>query len=84
MQATSATGGMTRSFDTMVARAMVSTMIMPVAAERPPMNANNAMTGKCSAIGTVNMKVSASTAFPEKWRSPPKAIGRTKMLMSSM
>ena len=40
---------------------MVSTMTMPVAADRPPMKANSASHGRCSAIGSVSTKVSAST-----------------------
>ena len=34
---------MTRSLETMVASAIVSTMIMPVAADKPPMKANKAI-----------------------------------------
>ena len=52
---------MTRSLQTMVASATVSTMIMPVAAERPPMKAISASAGCCAFIGTVSTKVSAST-----------------------
>jgi len=58
--------GITRSLQTMVESAMVSTMTMPVAADRPPMKANSASHGRCSAIGSVSTKVSASTVPPAK------------------
>ena len=67
----------------MVASATVSTMIMPVAAERPPMKAMSAISGCCCFIGMVSTKVSASTPPCGNVNSPANAIGSTKMLMSS-
>ena len=73
---------MTRSLQTIVESAIVSTITMPVPAESPPMNANSASASRCSAIGSVSTNVSASTPPPAKRMSPPSATGRTKTLMS--
>ena len=66
----------------MVANAIVSTMIIPVAAERPPMKTISASVGCCSFIGTASTKVSASTPPPGNSNSPANAMGSTNMLMS--
>ena len=75
--------GSSKSLLTMVARAMVSTMTMPVAADRPPMKTNSASQGWPRAMGRVRTKVSASTPPAPKVRTPARAMGRTKRLMSS-
>ena len=74
--------GMTRSLQTIVERAIVSTITMPVPAERPPMKANSVSASRCWDIGSVSTKVSASTPAPANRMSPPIATGRTKTLMS--
>ena len=66
----------------MVLSAMVATMIMPVAADSPPMKAKRASSSWRSAMGMVSTKVSASTWPSGKCSRPPKAIGRTKMLIA--
>ena len=76
--------GITRSLHTIVDSAIVSTMIMPVAAESPPMNTRSARSSCFSAIGSVSTKVSASTLPSGKRSRPPNAIGSTKMLIASM
>ena len=76
--------GMTRSLHTMVESAIVSTITMPVAADRPPRKTSSARLSHCSAIGSVSTKVSGSTRPPGKWSSPPIAIGSTKTLIASM
>jgi hypothetical protein len=48
--------GMTRSLQTMVERAMVSTMTMPLPAESPPRKASSVSPSACSAIGTASTK----------------------------
>ena len=63
---------------------MVSTITIPVAADRPPMNTSSASASCFSAIGSVSTKVSASTPPSGKCSRPPKAIGRTKTLIASM
>ena len=75
---------MTRSLHTIVDKAIVSTMIMPVAADSPPMNTSKARSSCFSAIGSVSTKVSASTVPSGKRSKPPNAMGRTKMLIASM
>ena len=67
---------MTRSLQTMVANAIVSTMIIPVAAERPPMKTISASMGCCSFIGTASTKVSASTPPPGEQQQPGKCDGQ--------
>jgi hypothetical protein len=42
----------------------------------------SARTGCCCEIGRVSTNVSASTRPDGKWRSPPSAIGNTKMLIA--
>jgi hypothetical protein len=69
-QRTRSSSGMTRSLQTMVDKAMVSTMTMPVAAERPPMNTNRASVSCWWAIGRVSTKVSASTVPSRKVHQP--------------
>ena len=54
--------GSTRSLLTMVDRAMVSTITMPVAAESPPMKTASASQGVPKAIGRVSTKVSGVDA----------------------
>ena len=49
---------------------MVSTITMPVDADRPPMKARSASSGCCCAIGRVSTKVSASTLPPGKLHQP--------------
>ena len=68
----------------MVESAIVSTITMPVAAERPPTKTKSASISQCLAIGSVSTKVSGSTVPSGKCSNPPKAIGSTKMLMASM
>ena len=51
--------GMTRSLQTMVDKAMVSTITIPVAADKPPMNTRTASASAPCAIGKVRTKVSA-------------------------
>ncbi len=67
----------------MVDSAMVSTMTMLVAADRPPMNTASASQGRSNAIGRVRTKVSASTVPSGKVSSPASAIGITNRLISS-
>ncbi|KFB70223.1 MAG: hypothetical protein AW09_004679 [Candidatus Accumulibacter phosphatis] len=75
--------GITRSLQTIVDRAMVSTMTMPVAADRPPTKTSSVRPSCRCDIGKVSTKVSASTPCPAKCSRPPRAIGNTKMLISS-
>jgi hypothetical protein len=65
----------------MVESAMVSTITIPVPAERPPRKARSASSWRWWAMGTVSTKVSASTPAG-KSMSPPSATGSTKRLMS--
>ena len=67
----------------MVVRATVATITILVAAESPPIKTNTASTPSPSAMGRVNTKVSGSTVPSGKCSNPPKAIGNTKMLMTS-
>ena len=76
--------GITRSLQTIVDNAMVSTMTMLVAAERPPMNTSSASPCRFSAIGIVSTKVSGSTLAPEKCMTPPNAMGTTNTFIASM
>ena len=57
--------GITRSLQTIVDSAIVSTITMPVAADSPPMNTNSASASCFSAIGSVSTNVSGSTPRPE-------------------
>ena len=64
----------------MVLRATVSTMTMPVPAEKPPMKTNSASEYCWAAIGSVSTMVSGSTPAGAV-RRPASAIGSTKMLI---
>ena len=75
---------MTRELETIVASAMVSTITMPVAADRPPMKTSSASAGCSAASGRASRKASASVPPSPKVSSPATAIGSTKTLMSSM
>ena len=77
-QAERSSQGMTRSLQTIVDRAMVSTMTMPVAADRPPMKAKRARPLAPSDKGRVGTKVSASPPVPPKRNRPPRARGRQR------
>ena len=45
--------GITKSFDTMIAKAIVDTITMPLAAEVPPKNASKAISLAPTDIGTL-------------------------------
>ncbi len=76
--------GMTRSLQTIVATAMASTMIMPVAADSPPMKTSSASSRWPSDSGSDSTKSSAKAVLPAPNSSKPaSAIGSTKMLMAS-
>ena len=68
----------------MVESAIVSTITIPLAADKPPMNTSSASSSWCSAIGSVSTKVSASTLPEGKCSSPPNAIGSTNTLIAIM
>ena len=68
----------------MVDSAMVSTITMPVAADRPPMNTTSASSSCFCDIGSVSTNASASALPRGKCSRPPKAIGSTKTLIASM
>ncbi len=74
--------GITRSLQTMVLSAMVSTMTMPVAADSPPINTRSVSAGDRSRMGRASTNISGSTSPPGKCRIPAKAMGRTKTLMA--
>ena len=76
--------GMTRSLQTIVDTAIVSTITMPVAADRPPIKATSASSGCPAARGSDSTKLSAFTFPGPKCSSPPTAIGNTNTLISSM
>ena len=76
--------GITRSLQTIVESAIVSTITMPVAADKPPMKTRSARSGCFSAMGSVSTNVSASTFASGNRSKPPKAIGSTKTLIASM
>ena len=76
--------GITRSLQTIVESAMVSTITIPVAADSPPMNTSSASASCFSAIGSVSTNVSGSTGTPEKCSTPPKATGSTNTFIASM
>ena len=78
-----ASSGRITSFETMVPRARVATMIMPVAADRPPRKATKASSGQPSARGIATRKVSGCTAPSAKSTSPTIATGSTKTLMAT-
>ena len=63
---------------------MVSTITMPVAADRPPMNTTSASSSCFCDIGSVSTNESASTLPAGKCSRPPKAIGSTNTLIASM
>ncbi|EKD97983.1 MAG: hypothetical protein ACD_23C00643G0001 [uncultured bacterium] len=75
--------GITSSLQTMVETAIVSTITMPVAADKPPMNANKASAGCPAARGNDRTKLSAFICPDPKYNKPPRAIGRTNRLMAS-
>ena len=76
--------GITRSLQTMVDTAMVSTMTMPVAADRPPTKASSASAGWPCINGNESTKLSAPPSAPAPPSSkPPSAIGSTNRLISS-
>ena len=78
-----ASSGRIRSLETMVPRARVATMIMPVAAERPPRKATKARTGQPSSRGIATMKVSGCAPPSGKSARPATATGSTKRLMAT-
>jgi len=75
--------GITRSLQIIVDSAMVSTITMPVAADRPPMNTNSASASRPCTIGSVSTKVSASICPSPNCISPAKVIGSTKTLIAN-
>ena len=76
--------GITRSLQTIVDSAIVSTITMPVAADSPPMNTNSASASCFSAIGSVSTNVSGSTPMPAKCMTPPNATGTTNRFIANM
>ena len=75
--------GMTMWLETMMESAMASTMIIPVAADSPPMNTSNASSRFCSSMGKARTNMSASGPPFTKCMTPANAIGRTKMLIEN-
>ena len=75
--------GSTSSLLTMIDTAMLSTITMPVAADRPPTNTNRASHWCPAASGRDSTKLSGFVSCPAKYISPPNAMGSTKMLMAS-
>ncbi len=75
--------GITRSLHTMVDTAMASTITMPVAAERPPTNANKANAPCPCDSGNDSTKVSGSMRPGPKCSRPPSAMGNTNRLISN-
>ena len=75
--------GISRWFDTMVATAMASTMIMPVAAEKPPMNTIRLSHCLPACMGRPSTNESGSLT-DRPCSSPPAAMGMTNTLMSNM
>ena len=67
----------------MVETAIVSTITMPVAADRPPMKANSASACCPAASGSDSTKVSAFIGAGPKYSRPPSAIGSTNRLITS-
>jgi hypothetical protein len=67
----------------MVETAIASTMIIPVAADSPPMKARSARPGWPAASGSDSTKVSAPKGALAGCSSPPSAIGSTNRLISS-
>ena len=76
--------GITRSLQTMVDSAMVSTITMPVAADSPPMNTSSASASCRSRHRQRQHERVGVDAAAGKCSSPPNAIGSTKRLMASM
>ena len=75
---------MTRSLQTIVESAIVSTITMPVAADRPPMKTSSASASLLLAPSAASARrCRRRTPPPEKCSSPPNAIGSTKMLIAS-
>ena len=68
----------------MVETAIVSTMTMPVAADRPPMKASIASAVCPPESGKERMKFSGFICPGPKCSRPPMASGKTKRLISSM
>ena len=62
---------------------MVSTITMPVAADRPPMKTNSASASCFSTMGSVSTNVSGS-APAGKCMTPPNATGTTNTFIASM
>lgn len=76
--------GMTRSFETIVLSATVSTMIMLVAADSPPTKANSARAFQPCDSGSARTNISGSTEPAGKSIRPATATGSTNRLISSM
>ena len=75
--------GMTRSLQTMVESAIVSTITMPVAADSPPMKAKSASQRLLLRDRQRQHEGVGVDACPAgKCSSPPSAIGSTKMLIA--
>ncbi len=75
--------GMTRSLHIIVDSAIVSTITMAVAADRPPTNAKSASASWPWFSGSASTNVSASTRPCGNSSRPPKAIGSTNRLMAT-
>src|ERR1700681_4203701 len=72
---------MTTSLQIIVERAIVSTITLPVADEKPPGYAPSASHALLPANGSARTKVSAGTEARENCSSPVAAMGSTKMLI---
>ncbi len=69
------------SFDTMMASAMVSTITMAAAADRPPMKATSARNSEPAEIGSASTYISLSIVPGENVSMPAIATGTTNRLM---
>ena len=67
--------GSTKSFETIIANAMVDTITIPLAADVPPTNASNAMYSAPTDNGTLITKLSLTP--PESRACPAHEIGKT-------
>ena len=74
---------MTRSLETVIASATLSTTTMPVAAERPPIIVVSASTRAPAFSGSASTVRSRSIAPSGNVASPAIASGRTNRLMST-
>ena len=74
--------GITMWLHSMVLKATVSTITIPVAADMPPIKTNNANKGCCSTIGSLKTNVSASTLPSGNCSIPENATGKTNKLMA--